>query len=100
MPARPSKSAPLITPDSGIVQQLGEILRRSHFTVAAITGLLGDIRLTEIKSRSPRLLYAARGDSPLNTLTRLFVAGVPVERKQVEAALHPLPLSALGRTGV
>ena len=100
MPARPPKAAPLITPDSGIVQQLGEILRRSHFTVAAITGLLGDIRLTEIKSRSPRLLYAARGDSPLNTLIRLFVAGVPVERKQAEAALNPLPLAALARTGV
>src|SRR5581483_6038321 len=100
MPARPSKSASLITPASGIVQQLGETLRRSHFTVAAITGLLGDVRLTEIKSRSPRLLYAARGDSPLNTLIRLFVAGVPVDRNQAEAALNPLALPALAKIGV
>lgn len=76
------------------------MLRRADFTVSAITSLMGDVRLAEIKSRSPRLLHAAQSDSPLHVFIRLFVAGVDVPREQVEAALQPVDLSALSEIGV
>lgn len=98
---RRAKSRRLTTPaDPGILRQFREVLRRANFTVPAITGLLGNAQITELKSRSPRLLYASRSARPLDIFVRLFVAGVAVELEEAEAALDPVPISALAKSGV
>lgn len=86
--------------DPRVLLQFREALRRADFTVPAITGLLGSAEITELKSRSPRLLHATRAGTPLDTLIRLFVAGAPVALEQAEAALEPVPFSALCEAGV
>jgi len=86
--------------DAGVLAQFREVLRRADFTVPAITGLLGNAEITELKSRSPRLLHATRSGTPLDTLIRLFVAGTPVALEHAGAALEPVPISALAKTGV
>ncbi len=64
-------------------------------------GLLGGAPISELRSRSPRLLFhAARSGPPLGTLIRLFVAGVAVTIAEAEAALHPTPLRTLAKIGV
>lgn len=86
--------------DSRVLLQFREVLRRADFTVASITGLLGGGETTELKSRSPRMLWATRSGSPLDTLVRLFVAGVPVATDHAEAALKPVPVSSLCDMGL
>jgi methylase of polypeptide subunit release factors len=91
----------LVTPaDPEVLPQFRELLRRAEFTVPAIAGLLGSASVTELKSRSPRLLYATRSGSALDTFVRLFVASVPVEIEQARAALSPELVSALAKAGV
>src|SRR5690349_20863821 len=86
--------------DPRVLAQFREVLRRADFTVPAITRLLGNAEITELKSRSPRLLHATRAGTTLDTLIRLFVAGAPVALGQAEAALHPVPVPALAQSGV
>ena len=86
--------------DPLVLPQFREALRSADFTVPAITGLLGNTEITELKSRSPRLLHATRSGRPLDTLIRLFVAGAPVALEQAEKALKPVPVSALRDIGV
>lgn len=86
--------------DPSVLAQFREVLRRADFTVPAITKLLGNTEITELKSRSPRLLYATRSGTSLDTLIRLFVAGTPVALEQAKAALDPVPISALCETAV
>src|SRR6266852_833467 len=91
----------LATPaDPEVLPRFREVLRRAEFTVPAIAGLLGSASVTELKSRSPRLLYATRSGSALDTFARLFVAGVPVEIEQIRSALGPALVSALAEAGV
>src|SRR5260370_13438659 len=91
----------LLTPsDPGVLPRFREVLHRADFTVPTLAGLLGGDSVTELKSRSPRLLYATRSGRPLDTLVRLFVAGVPVDLEQARPALQPPPLSALSKAGV
>jgi SAM-dependent methyltransferase len=91
----------LITPaDPAILHELREVFRRADFTVPAITALLGNAPRTDLNSRSPRLLHATRSGSALDTLIRLFIAGVPVPLEQAEAALQPVPITALSKIGV
>src|ERR1051326_7471345 len=86
--------------DPRVLAQFREVLRRADFTVPAITRLLGNAEITELKSRSPRLLHATRAGTPLDTLIRLFVAGAPVALGQAEAALNPVPVPSLAESGV
>lgn len=86
--------------DPAVLAQFREVLRAADFTVSAITGLLGNAEITELKSRSPRMLYRTRSGNTLDTLIRLFVAGVPVPVEQAEAALQPVPVSTLTQIGV
>src|SRR5258708_33193659 len=91
----------LLTPsDPGVLPRFREVLHRADFTVPTLAGLLGGDSVTELKSRSPRLLYATRSGRPLDTLVRLFVAGVPVDLEQARATLQPALVSALSKAGV
>src|SRR5258708_7953463 len=91
----------LLTPsDPSVLPRFLEVLPRADFTVPAVAGLLGGDSVTELKSRSPRLLYATRSGRPLDTLVRLFVAGVPVDLEQARATLQPALVSALSKAGV
>src|SRR5258708_26906439 len=90
----------LLTPsDPSVLPRFLEVLPRADFTVPAVAGLLGGDSVTELKSRSPRLLYATRSGRPLDTLVRLFVAGVPVDLEPARAPLQPSPVSALSDAG-
>jgi len=73
---------------------------RADFTVPGISRLLGGGQITELKSRSARLLYATRSGRPLDTLVRLFAAGVPVELDQARKVLGAKLLPALAAAGV
>ena len=86
--------------DPGVLSVFREVLRQANFTVPAVADLLGSASVTELKSRSPRLLYATRSGSRLDTLVRLFVAGVPVDLEKARAALAPVPLDTLRQAGV
>lgn len=86
--------------DPAVLQELREAFRRAEFTVPAITVLLGNAPRTDLNSRSPRLLHATRSGSTLDTLIRLFIAGVPVPLEQAEVALQPVPITALSKIGV
>lgn len=86
--------------DSRVLPQFREVLRRADFSVAAISNLLGGSEITELKARSPRLLHATRAGTPLDTLIRLFIAGVPVAVGQAEAAVAPVTVSMLAELGV
>jgi hypothetical protein len=91
----------LLTPsDLSVLPRFREALHRADFTVPAVAGLLGGDSVTELKSRSPRLLYATRSGRPLDTFVRLFAAGIPVEIEQARSALEPALLSALSKAGV
>ena len=85
--------------DPRLLRKLRTILRRANFTLSALSNLL-DGDLTELKSTSPRLIYATQRPTRLNTLIRLFIAGVPVPTKQAEAAFDPLPLAGLAASGI
>jgi methylase of polypeptide subunit release factors len=86
--------------DPEVLPQFRETLLRAEFTVPAIAALLGSASVTELKSRSARLLYATRSGSAQDTFIRLFVAGVPVAIEQVRAAVGPALVSALAEAGV
>src|SRR5258708_7637333 len=86
--------------DPEVLPQFREALRRAEFTVPAIAALLGSASVTELKSRSPRLLHATRSGNALDTFVRLFVAGVPAEIEQTRSALGPALVSALAEAGV
>lgn len=101
--AAPRRTRPrrLITPaDSAPLEQFREAFRRAEFTVPSITALLGNGSVTELKARSPRLLHATRSGSPLDTLIRLFVAGVGAPLEQADAALSPLASAQLASLGL
>lgn len=85
---------------SEVLTQLREVFRQADFTVPAITALLGGTPITELKSRSPRLLYATRTRTKFDILIRLFVAGVPAGIEEAASTLDPVPLEALAKLGV
>lgn len=83
-----------------ILKQLREVFRQADYTVPSISALLGGGPITELKSSSPRLLYATRAGSKFDILIRLFVAGVAAGIAEAASALYPVPLEALAKLGV
>jgi SAM-dependent methyltransferase len=81
--------------------RLREAFDAAGYTSAAIEDAPGAL---EFPSRSgqnlPRLLRLTSGGTPLHTLLRLFVLGVPAGCKEAREALLPAPLEEWERAGL
>ena len=81
--------------------RMREVLRRADYHEKGLIEVLGPIQLPTRAGRDlPHYLHATRALRPLDVLTRLFVAGVPVEHEVAERALEPLPLEVWVRAGL
>ncbi len=86
--------------ESGLAGQLREALTAAGFTYDGVAEVLGTTAHTAL-SRNETLpgLRATRGDSPVETLTRLWLLQAPVPVRRVERALPGL-LDPLCRAGL
>lgn len=86
--------------DPNDFDRLREVLARANFTT---TGVLEALAVTELTtpraSDLPPLLRRTNRGTPLNTLIRLLLIGVPTDVDAVRRALHPMALETWVETG-
>ncbi|MCX3061902.1 DUF7059 domain-containing protein [Streptomyces beihaiensis] len=84
-----SASAPLPSADrDDVVRLLRDALLKAEFTADGLLDLLGAPAYAALaRSETVPALRATRGDSPLETLVRLFLLQQPVPRTRVDAVL-------------
>ena len=99
MPATPGE-APRFS-DSKHAGAIRDVLAAVNYTDVAINELMGcpDVSELSVKERSQQLKLTG-GGSPLETLVRLFLIGVPVERGAVVAAVAPSEVDAWVEAGL
>ena len=78
-----------------------DILVDADYTSAGLTKLIGspDVTVTRPIDLAP-VLYTVRGDSKVETLTRLLFLTVPVSKDAAERALAPMSLDEWAAAGI
>ena len=80
---------------------LRQALAAAGYSDKGLIAALGAVHLPTPRTHNlPRLMRLTAGGSPIETLARLFLFGVPVPSEAVRAALAPFPLEALDRMGL
>jgi len=78
-----------------------EALDAAGFDEKRVAAALGEQLFPSLRVEyRPWLLRVTREPTPLNTVIRIFLAGVPVDVDRARAALAPLPLDAWARAGM
>ncbi len=97
----PTSLKPFHVADPGEYADIREALDRAGYHEKGLTGLFGPIQLPTRAGRDlPHFLYLTRAARPLDTLSRLFVFGAPVENEAARQALAPMPLEDWARIGL
>ena len=82
---------PFAFDDPADYARVREVFRSAGYTDEGIVGLLRSEGLTAVGAkRLPPLLRRTNGGTPLATLVRLFILGVPVDVEAARAALAPM----------
>jgi len=96
--ARAMTIAPILSTDQ--VAQLRDALRQ-HFTSALVEQTLGLVgRAALARSDLAGAERVTRGDSPTATLIRLFMLGLPVQRRSAQSALLGWPVAEAIQVGL
>src|SRR6266498_5199520 len=85
---------PVPDPNTGLADDLRLTLARADYRAEAVTALLArpEFAVRPVsRADRPRLLYRARGDTPLAILTRLFLLGAPVELATIQRVCPASP---------
>lgn len=99
MPA--SACPPPCIPSPEEAGALRAVLAAGGFSDRELIGKLGGIALPTRRNHTlPRMMRLTRDGTPLDTLARLFLFGVPVPAGAARAALDPVPLETLCRLGL
>ncbi|MDB5105713.1 MAG: methyltransferase protein [Fibrobacteres bacterium] len=73
-----------------------DAFRRAGFDEAGISGAFGVKNIPSIRDvPAETALRSTAAESPLNTLARMFIIGIPVAPEAAEKALGPMPLERL-----
>ncbi len=89
------------TLDSGLINGVREVLERTDFNEKGILDHLNQEDSVRVDQKEfPRLLRLTAGGSPLETLIRLFVMNVAVDRPSVQRALAPMTIESWVDTGL
>jgi len=81
--------------------RMRDVLRGAGYDDKGLIDLLGPIQLPARTGRElPHIVHLTRGGRPVDTLVRLFMAGVPVEETPARQALAPVPLTDWARAGL
>jgi SAM-dependent methyltransferase len=78
-----------------------EVLRQANYTDAGVAEVLGIQNYLSIRDVDiPRLLRHLTQGTPLETLIRVFLFGVPTDRTAFERAVQPIPLQTWFEVGL
>lgn len=81
--------------------RMREVLRGAGYDDKVLIDILGPIQLPTRTGRDlPHFLHLTRGGRPVDTLVRLFMAGISVEEGLARQALAPVPLADWARAGL
>jgi hypothetical protein len=79
---------------------LRDLLVRANYTLPGVLELAGVKGGSVSTKDAPAIMERTRGGRPIDTLTRLFVAGVPVAAEAMRRAVAPMALETLERAGL
>ena len=85
--------APLRLDRPGLVEGVREVLDKAGFDEAGIAQQCGVSEMARLgfgPLDRPRLLWRTRDESPLSTLIRLFLIGMPVDLATLRRAVAPM----------
>jgi methylase of polypeptide subunit release factors len=81
--------------------RMREVLLKADYHEKGLIDVLGPVQLpTRAGKDLPHFLHLTRAGRPLDILSRLFVAGAPVEEAAAREAVAPLPLETWVRAGL
>ena len=97
----PAVPTPVLMPDRDACRRLRRLLDRHDYTETRVGETLGDPELPKRTEHFlPRLLWRTRGDTPRETLIRLFLLNVPVPEQRLRSVFEPEDPDAWAAAGL